>query len=80
MDRPGIIEQLTEIIEDVFDEDDFTYADSISATDIEEWDSLSNIRFMVAVEKEFGIRFTNSEIEGLANVGELVSLIEAKLG
>ena len=80
MDRPGIIEQLTEIIEDVFDEDDFTYADSISATDIEEWDSLSNIRFIVAVEQEFSIRFTNSEIEGLAIVGQLVSLVQSKAG
>ena len=66
-------------MEDVFDVDDLEYSDSLSAADIEEWDSLSNIRFMVAVEKEFGIRFSNSEIEGLQNVGEMVALIGQKL-
>ncbi|MFC6911725.1 acyl carrier protein [Novosphingobium lubricantis] len=51
----------------------------MSAADVEEWDSLSNIRFVVAVEKQFGFRFSNSEIEGLQNVGEMVALIESKL-
>ncbi len=80
MNRQDIIAQLSEIIEDVFDLDEFEYADSVSAADIEEWDSLSNIRFMVAVEKQFGVRFSNGEIEGLDNVGGLVALVESKLG
>ena len=80
MDRPDITEKVCEIMEDVFDVDDLEYGDGLSAADIEEWDSLSNIRFMVAVEKAFGVRFSNSEIEGLDNVGELVNLIQAKLG
>lgn len=79
MDRTQITQRLTEIMEDVFDEDDIEYQDDLTAADIEEWDSLSNIRFMVAVEKEFGLRFSNSEIEGLENVGQMVNLIEAKL-
>lgn len=79
MEKSEIVEKLVEIIEDVFDVDDLEYSDSLSAADIEEWDSLSNIRFMVAVEKAFGLRFSNSEIEGLENVGEMVALVEAKL-
>lgn len=78
MDRETIIEKLVETMEDVFDVDDIEYADGLSAADIEEWDSLSNIRFMVAVEKEFGFRFSNKEIEGLQNVGQLVDLIAEK--
>ena len=79
MDRSEITSRLSVMMEDVFDVDDLEYSDSLSAADIEEWDSLSNIRFMVAVEKEFGIRFSNSEIEGLQNVGEMVALIGQKL-
>lgn len=79
MERSEITEKLTEVMEDTFDVDDLEYNDSLSAADIEEWDSLSNIRFVVALEKEFGIRFTNSEIEGLQNVGEMADLIKAKL-
>ena len=78
MERSAITEQLTEIMIDVFDLDDLEYRDDLSAADVEEWDSLSNIRFMVAVEKAFGFRLSNSEIEGLQNVGEMVDLIQRK--
>ncbi|WP_240504336.1 acyl carrier protein [Tsuneonella mangrovi] len=80
MTRADIIDRLTGIIEDVFDLDVFEYRDGLSAADIEEWDSLSNIRFMVAVETAFAIRFTNSQIEGLRNIGEMVDLVQTKLG
>lgn len=78
MERSAITEQLTEIMIDVFDLDELEYRDDLSAADVEEWDSLSNIRFMVAVEKAFGFRLSNSEIESLGNVGEMVDLIERK--
>jgi len=80
MERAAIVEQLTEVMLDVFDLDELDYSNSLGAANIEEWDSLSNIRFMVAAEKQFGIRFSNGEIEGLQNVGEMVDLIQAKLG
>ena len=32
------------------------------------------------LEREFGIKFSNAEIEGLQNVGDLVRAIEAKQG
>ena len=80
MDRSEISAKVLEIMEDVFDEDDLEYADSLTAADIEEWDSLSNIRFVVAIEKEFDFRLSNSEIADLDNVGEMVDLIASKLG
>jgi len=52
MSRDDIIETLTEIMCDLFDLDDLDYADSLTADDVEEWDSLSHVRFVVAVEKE----------------------------
>ena len=79
MDTTEIEAKLIETMEDVFDADDLEYRDDLSAADVEEWDSLSNIRFMVATERQFGIRFRNSEIEGLANVGALVRLIQSKM-
>lgn len=73
------LETIREIMIDVFDiDDDLAISNATSADDIEEWDSLSHIRLIVAVERNFGIKFTNSEIESLENVGELIALIEAK--
>jgi len=33
----------------------------------------------VAVERHFGIKFKNSEVEALKNVGDLVAVIDRKL-
>ena len=38
-----------------------------SANDIEKWDSLSNIHFILALEEEFKIKFKSSEILNLKN-------------
>lgn len=78
MTRDEVIERLVPIMEDVFDEDGIEYSDSLTADDVQEWDSLSHIRFMVAVEKEFGVRFSTAEIEGLTNLGELVDALVAR--
>ena len=79
MIRQEVVQRLVPIMEDTFNEDNIAYSDNLTADDIEEWDSLSHIRFMVAIEKEFGVRFTSAEIEDTKNVGELVDLILAKL-
>lgn len=80
MGRDEIITRLVGLMEEAFDEDSIEYSDSLTADDIHEWDSLTNIRFIVSVERAFGVRFTVGEIEGFQNVGELVDRIAAKLG
>ncbi|HEX7571108.1 MAG TPA: acyl carrier protein [Verrucomicrobiae bacterium] len=48
---------------------------AISAKDVPEWDSLTHISLMVAVEKSFGVRFRVGEVENAKNVGEFADLI-----
>ena len=50
----------------------------MTAKDVEGWDSLSNIRLIMSVEKQFGVKFSASEVGKLKNVGELADLIAAK--
>lgn len=54
-------------------------SDKSTAADFEEWDSLSNIRFIVAVERAFKVKFSNGQIESFQNVGDLMSAISAQL-
>jgi len=80
MSREDIVEQLRLIMADVFDVDlaPGELTETTTANDIEEWDSLSHIRLVVAVERKFGVKFSNAEIESLKTVGDLVSLLQAK--
>ena len=49
------------------------------ATDVAEWDSLMQISILVAVEKEFGVRFRTGEVEATRNVGEFCALIRQRM-
>lgn len=79
MEREEIFSKLNEIFEDVLDLDETPeLTDATRATDIEEWDSLSHIQLVVAIEKAFGIKFTAQEIVSWKNVGEMVDCISKK--
>ena len=80
MSRDEILREIAEIMRDVFDEDDLQVSPETSAEDVEEWDSLSHVRLIVAIERKFGFKFKNSEIEGLKNVGDLVNTVATKVG
>jgi len=78
MDEPQIYARLTEIFEDVFDEDSMNITPELSAKDVAGWDSLTHIRLLLSIEKAFKIKFSTSEIGKLKNVGDLVTLIQAR--
>lgn len=79
MERTDIYSKLNDIFIDVLDLDEVNLTDATSANDIEEWDSLSHIQLIVAVEKTFGIKFTSLEIMKWKNVGEMVGSILEKI-
>ena len=80
MERSEIYAKLNEIFEDVLDLDETpNLTDETSANDIEEWDSLSHIQLIVAIEKAFKIKFTSLEIMKWKNVGEMVTTMQDKL-
>lgn len=78
MERTEIFNKLNEIFRDVLDNEDIELADATTAADIEEWDSLSHIQLIVAIEKAFGVKFTSLEIMKWKNVGEMVDSLMAK--
>ena len=81
MEREEVFSQLNEIFEDVLDLDETPeLIDATTANDIEEWDSLSHIQLIVAIEKAFKLKFTSQEILKWNTVGEMVDTIIARLG
>jgi acyl carrier protein len=73
-----VLERLTAIFREVFEDDALTARPDMTAGDVERWDSLSHIDMIVLVEEAFRIRFASREIAGLKNVGELAGLIRAR--
>ncbi len=79
MTREEIYTRLNTVFQDVFDDESIRVTDATTADDIEDWDSFEHINLVVAVEKEFGIKFSMGQTNKLKNVGEMVDIILAKL-
>ena len=79
MNREEIFSRLNGVFQDVFDDDCISVHDETTAADIEDWDSLSHITLLSAVEDEFGIEFSMRQTVKLKNVGEMVDIIEAEI-
>ena len=80
MTREEIFAQLTEIFQDVFDDDEIVLTDATTADDIEDWDSLEQINLLVAIEKQFKIKFQLSDVNSLENVGAMADLVAKLVG
>ena len=63
---------------EILDNEKIVLRDQTTADEVAEWDSLTHIQLVVAVEKRFGIRFTSGEIQRWKNIGELIDTIGAK--
>lgn len=78
MEKSEILKRIQSIFQDVLDNEDIELNAETTAEDIEEWDSLSHIQLIVAIEKEFKIKFTSKEILSWKNVGEMIECIMFK--
>ena len=78
MERKDILTQISFIFVEVLDNEDIAINETTTANDVEEWDSLTHIQLVVAVEKLFKIRFTSKEIQSWKNVGEMMDCIISK--
>jgi acyl carrier protein len=78
MSETSVLDRLTAVLRDVFDNDEVVATPDLTAQKVDGWDSLGNIRLFLEIERVFSIRFSAMETTSLKNVGELVAVIEKK--
>ena len=75
MTHDQILQNLNEVFCDIFDDEDIVLTRDTTAEDIEEWDSLNQIKIILACEKKFSVRLNARDINSLENVGAMVDLL-----
>jgi acyl carrier protein len=75
-----ILNSLNSIFADVVDDHSVVLRRETTARDVDDWDSLNHIQFIVAIEKHFKIKFTRAEIASWKDVGAMCDAIAGKLG
>ena len=78
MDNNQLRSRVTDTFRNIFGEPNLNIRDDLTAEDVEQWDSLTHMNLIVALEREFRVRFTTGEVSKLKNVGDLINLIQAK--
>lgn len=75
MERTEVLEKINELGKEIFDDEDIVIEEATTAEDIDGWDSLTHLELIDALESEYKIKLTMGEIQGSANVGELIDAI-----
>lgn len=78
MDKQTILQEMTPIFVDLFEEDDIQLTEETTADNIEDWDSLTHVHLIVLIEKHFDVKFTSIEIGAFDKVGDIVEAIVSK--
>jgi len=78
MEKNDALKLVNDVFKDVLDEDDIVLTFETTANDVEGWDSLTHIQLVVAIEKQFKMRFTSKEIQSWKDVGEMIDCILSK--
>jgi len=77
--RAELLGTIRDVLADVLDNDSLQLTESSTADQVEDWDSINQVKLLIGLEKELGIRFASSEVEGLKNVGALIDVLEKKV-
>lgn len=78
MEQNEILADVQDIFREVLDNDEIVLTPETTANDVDDWDSLSHIQLIVAIEKKFKIKFTSKEILSWSNVAEMIECITSK--
>lgn len=75
MEKEEILQQLSLIFAQVLKRSDLKIDYNMSAEDIDEWDSLTNMTIISEIEKKWGVHFKLRDIVRMKNIGDMIDVI-----
>jgi acyl carrier protein len=79
MTNQEILKSVSETLREVLGLPDLVVSEETSANDVDEWDSMTHIQLISAIEGKHRVRFALGELQSLKNVGDMVVLIQSKI-
>lgn len=79
MSRDKVLEEITQLLNEVLERKDVIIEESTSAKEIDGWDSLNHAIFIGEIQKHFKIKFALKEVIGLKKVGNICDLVIERL-
>jgi acyl carrier protein len=73
-----LMEQVTSIFREVFDDPELVVTEDTNASHIEDWDSIAQINLIIAFEDKFKVKFVTKELDELTCVGDMIKLLQSK--
>ena len=78
MEQTQIIEKLTSIFREVFSDSSIVLNETMTADDVENWNSLTHMMMILKVEEAFKVKFKLKELNKMKKVGDLITIICSK--
>ena len=79
IDEADHLDGLTEIFQDIFQDDGLIITRSMIRDDLPQWDSMNHLNILMALEMRYRIKFSLVEIEAAQSVGDILQMIRRKL-
>jgi len=71
-------QRIQRIFREVFENDSLQVHDDLSAQTLPDWDSLAQVKLILGLEEEFGVKFTTAEVAELNSVQSLKRALAGK--
>ncbi len=75
MSKEQILSKVTEVFQELFEDENLVISYETTAADIDGWDSLTHITLIEEIEDAFDVRFKMNEVTSMKNVGEMIDII-----
>ena len=79
MESIEILNKINNIFALVLENQRLTLTRESVITNVEGWDSFTNIKLILTMEKQFQLNFNTFEIQACRNIGDLCDTIQRKL-